>query len=413
MELILMISSVYIFQFPCLGQWTLIYEPPGIIDVKDIEINKEGDIFLAGDGNIYKSNTGGVSWESIYSGIYDIRSLKFLDTDTGYAAKANGDGIGINLRTYDGGATWDVPTTFSEYWADNNDLVVLSGKSVMLVGGLNVGYIQISDNFLESVELKYPDPLGKSFAAIDCVNNDTCISIPGDPYGFHDELGSILMTKDHGQNWIEKGIVNLGRDIVFTSKEVIYVLGAFDLLRSKDSGESFESIKTTDLLNYGEFQAIKFLNDSIGYLGEKFNGLDSVAIYFTSNGGLSWTLTEIDLLPSSIASIDCIDEKYCFFASINGNFFRTTNGGFNSILQSNPIVETISVYPNPAINSLKIISQNMGLLYSIDTYNLLGEKIELVFNNDYVADVNSLPSGLYFTEVRTNTSKEIVKWVKQ
>jgi len=395
-------------------QWTLIYEFPEFSDIKDIEINESNELFIAVDESIYKSSSEGISWDLKYSGSYEIRSIKFFGTDTGYAAKAYGDGTGICLRTVNNGEFWEIPLVFTSYWPDNNDLVLLNGHSIMLAGGQAVGYAQISDDSFETCDVKYPDPTTKSFSAIDCIGGDTCIIIAGDPYGFDDEVGGIFKTEDHGQNWNEKEIVNLGRDIVFTSKEVVYVLGVFDLLKSIDGGNTWNVVKSYNIDKFGEFCAIKFINDSVGYLGEKFNGLDSIAIYFTSNRGLSWSATEIPDLPISLSAIDCIDEKNCYFTTNAGEIYRTINGGMTSISVIDDYIDEVLILPNPINNIVTIYLNNAGLFNPILT-NVFGQncKFEIISRSpDLIkCDISNLTRGIYFISLddNLNTTFKFIK----
>ena len=71
----------------------------------------------------------------------------------------------------------------------------------------------------------------------------------------------------------------------------------------------------------------------------------------------------------------------------------------------------VILYPNPVSEQFQIISDNEIL--RIRTYSLSGTLIPVMFNQELIANVNSLPAGLYITEVYTNKGREVVKWVKE
>jgi hypothetical protein len=71
-------------------------------------------------------------------------------------------------------------------------------------------------------------------------------------------------------------------------------------------------------------------------------------------------------------------------------------------------VETLSVYPNPAVNELNVVLTSENTRVSI--YNGVGQKmIELVVSGtEYKFDISSYAAGIYF--VKTETA--IAKFVK-
>ncbi|MBV8172218.1 MAG: hypothetical protein JO219_09855 [Candidatus Eremiobacteraeota bacterium] len=63
--------------------------------------------WIAGDGVIYGTNDGGHTWQQQYKGRYQIWSLSFVSSTTGFAAAVDPiPGVGALLTTHDGGRTW-------------------------------------------------------------------------------------------------------------------------------------------------------------------------------------------------------------------------------------------------------------------------------------------------------------------
>ncbi len=77
--------------------------------------------------------------------------------------------------------------------------------------------------------------------------------------------------------------------------------------------------------------------------------------------------------------------------------------------------EVISIYPNPCASQLGITNYELGIK-EIKIYNVIGE---LVYGSagsptqELTIDVGSLPKGLYFIEVQTDTQSINKKFIKQ
>jgi hypothetical protein len=76
----------------------------------------------------------------------------------------------------------------------------------------------------------------------------------------------------------------------------------------------------------------------------------------------------------------------------------------------------ISISPNPASSEIQVIS-NQSSVVGIDVYNMLGEKVYTspITDNRSPITVNiaSLPSGMYFAEIKTEKGATVRKFVKQ
>ena len=71
-------------------------------------------------------------------------------------------------------------------------------------------------------------------------------------------------------------------------------------------------------------------------------------------------------------------------------------------------VETLKVYPNPAVNELNVVLNSENT--SVSIYNAVGQRMEqvVVSGSEYKFDISSYAAGIYF--VKTGTS--IAKFVK-
>ena len=115
--------------------------------------------------------------------------------------------------------------------------------------------------------------------------------------------------------------------------------------------------------------------------------------------------------------------------AINGNdiYAGTSSGVWKTSLIGLGINEInndvhISVFPNPAINSItieapKAVGSMQSAVYSIEICNLLGEKVYTSpftgYCSQVTVNVSDYPSGVYVLEVRTAKGTEVKKFVKE
>ena len=70
------------------------------------------------------------------------------------------------------------------------------------------------------------------------------------------------------------------------------------------------------------------------------------------------------------------------------------------------------MFPNPANNTITINFEVPQQIVQINTFNYLGQKMDMHFDLTNRADIRILPSGIYFTEIITNKDKYSCRWVK-
>ena len=71
----------------------------------------------------------------------------------------------------------------------------------------------------------------------------------------------------------------------------------------------------------------------------------------------------------------------------------------------------LSIYPNPAENSLFISGNTALISISISIYNVLGKEVLSVMNTDHI-NVAKLPSGLYVLKISSGTHQINRKFIK-
>jgi uncharacterized repeat protein (TIGR03803 family) len=99
-----------------------------------------------------------------------------------------------------------------------------------------------------------------------------------------------------------------------------------------------------------------------------------------------------------------------------GVIFKIDTNTTTSIKELPAIPGTINIYPNPASDEIKVISEQSTVI-SIEIYILLGEDVySLPFNDNrspFTLNIADLPSGVYVVEVKTKKGLEVQKFVKE
>lgn len=130
---------------------------------------------------------------------------------------------------------------------------------------------------------------------------------------------TLKITTDGGNNWSLPFGTNI-LDFSMVSANVFYVTTfEGELLKTTNSGQTFSTINTTNLIGY-----IQFINENIGFCGEG-------VMMRTNDGGLSWSaIGDCDIWPAdygySHPLFNFINENVGF--KIDGNnVYKTSDGG--------------------------------------------------------------------------------------
>jgi photosystem II stability/assembly factor-like uncharacterized protein len=145
--------------------------------------------------------------------------------------------------------------------------------------------------------------------------------------------GLILKTTNGGQNWFElsSGVTENLTDLHFTDSNTGYVVGYNEtILKTTDGGTTWvtQSIGSTF-----DLYSVDFLDSNLGYA---VGGRDSSNFLKTTNGGVVWTRTTLDLGGLSTLILNCVEfinandgwiGSEGQFLNHSGNISRTTDGG--------------------------------------------------------------------------------------
>lgn len=357
-------------------------------------INIQTGWVCGNNGTLLKTTNGGNKWFEQNTGIIDrpLNSIHFINENTGWGCTSLINTAGIIMKTTNGGNNWIL-----QYSSPNKSFL-----SLFFVDSLK-GWISASGSG-----------------------------------------GWVYRTNDNGNSW-DSIFVTTGaaRDIEFINSQTGWVTMGSRIYKTVDGGTSW-SLQFDNIGN-GEMQSLSIVNSDIGYAVS----LETWRVYKTTNSGGNWLSNNI--LP------DCFNSHSIYFLNENtgwvsgdcGQLFSTTNGGVNwyqhqtntnSFLQSvqfvsdsigwavggagriintttggailgiEPISNTIpneyklyQNYPNP-FNSKTVFRFSLAEAddYRLEVYDLLGKRVNVVFNEFLSAgsyeikyDAYSLSSGLY------------------
>jgi len=401
-------------------------------------------LFVCGSsGRMFSSSDLGNSWSELsfgYTGYFH---------DGHFSDERNGWVVGSIcyfgdyhvLRTTNGGNNWKLKKI--------SQTGVLSLKSIFAINkntALGCSYEGKVIKTTDGGDTWYTVPTGTNVTLSKVFFRD---SLNGWITGFY---GTILRTTDGGESWV-KTEHNLGtlQTVFFINKNVGWV-GSDNLYYTQNGGQNWylsQNISET-------VTDIQFIDSLKGWCSTR------TGVYQSNNGGISWV--KIMNMPEIAVSVKFFDAMTGYVIDYLGSLYKTTNGGGSWSFQGNlgyrpeafnfynPQIGWVINYsgriwgmgikpdytvldeavtdipkdlfltqnfPNPFNPTTKIrysIPQNESLPASLKVYNLMGEEVITIFNEvkqagDYEIefDASSLPSGVYFYQLRVKDFIETKK----
>jgi photosystem II stability/assembly factor-like uncharacterized protein len=152
---------------------------------------------------------------------------------------------------------------------------------------------------------------------------------------------SLYKTSDGGDSWVMKytssAVDAWYNDVKFFDENsgIFYgdpEDGYFAVYTTEDGGESWTRVISPEILapnSSGEYGVVNnmAIKGSSVWFGTQNSSGNNVRIFFSTNKGLTWNVTEIeDDFTGAINSFDFLNESYGVFVS-NSNFGKTNDGG--------------------------------------------------------------------------------------
>lgn len=399
-----------------------------------------GVLFLYSCMNIYSQWT-----QMVFPDTNNLKAITFTDATTGFCTGqyfdiALGDYIGIIYKTTDAGLSWD--TVLNTGLGNNyaNDITFFNE---------NIGYTSNrNDNFFRTLDG------GVSWDTIHFAGDDalwTAITLIDDNSGYACGFsGEIIQFEDAGETvstLYSSGVVmEICRDMVCVSADTCYSLWVNEILKTTNSGTTWQTIPTSDTTGNTGFYVF---DDGTILL---FANYETTTCLRSENDGVDWEIIPIPITTASINKVTFY-EGTGYAVSADGIILHsidsgrtwntvpviTPNGSLTSALNdiilfnentgficgddgvllslglptplSTISAPTISIAPNPTNNLLTITSST--IISEIQVFSLTGACIyrENIYNLTAGIEVSKFPEGVYFVEVVMSDGEVVMEEV--
>jgi len=349
----------------------------------EVEFPTENAAYITGDlGSMYKSTDAGVTWTSIYDfGPFNsVSDMVFINADTGFVSAFE------NLRTFDGGLTWNSIGSSAKLTVIQNTLY----KSYVLG---DTSYIAKSSDFGDTWEV--------FFENIQSSNQPYRISFIDTVIGYvihPNELQRLYKTTDGGISFDTiigwSGPMQLQDEFVFTDTLNGYLFGSWGS-ESHPTRTWYESVITVpiDLDGFGVLPVLDLdFNTDYLYASSLYG-----KIFYSINKGQNWIeqATPVTVPLTSIAFAN----NQMGIAVAGNKVLYTSNGGFLGIKEINH--EDFRIYPNPTKDYIQIENKGNIQIKSISIHDVNGNEIQKHAHPSKELDVKKLPAGIYFIQIET------------
>lgn len=377
----------------------------------------ERAISCSGDGNIFLTEDGGNSWQTVYSnGDYYLRSVKFLNENIAFCGSLD-SALFISM---DKGYTWTnilgrLPQTpYGICGMDAKDGVI------HMVGNYSNDAYHISSDD-NGLTFKYHDlsHLASQLVDVYFTHPDTGFAV-GSKRAFPTTISIyrkavILETNDGGQTWFQSFSAIDDQEVevcwkIYPLKNSLYVSVEshknVNYIQSMDRGKTWARVFPN--IPGNRLQGIGFLNDSIGFFGLHRN-TPNISWRFFEYRTKKDTAIQIGISDQShINRVHKISDEMLFAVGSNIWAYYDSTTTSLSMEQESSLelvgLSKVEVSPNPIINSQLnfIVEYTDDLRCVIELYDLNGKRIK-VFKEGYLNkgkhyfsyDMSGLAKGTY------------------
>lgn len=391
-------------------------------------------LYCQSEIGIFKTDASVIDWEYKGSGILNanVNSLTFYD-GTLYASSLSGV-----FHSSDNGATWVYPIDSSQLrwrsigrlhstlheiyaageegvWRHEGNIwrsidssftydISSSGDTVVWATGTS-GLLYTTDNGVNVQHCGNQLLQGDTTAVFNIfATGSAFIAHVGfltyDPSGgYYYYVPRLYRSGDGMQSWymVDSGIVGdyllfakFGDDIFAGSAN------GYGLSKSTNDGLTWEHVPSISSNAY--ISALSVIGGSI-FLSIEGDSLLSDGIYYSIDGGEKWKFTGEGVLTAfCLAS----SNDFLYAGISNQGVWRMPLGQFGIKQNESNVLEDYWLFPNPASKLISVI----GDISKLAIYTLLGEKVfEKETNSSDQIELPSLPTGIYFAEMKGKTTK--------
>lgn len=220
-------------------------------------------------GTIWKTTDGGSSWTFQTVATGNLQSVKFLDSNVGYACGNN-----MIFKTTDQGATWTNVYTAGTTNAVLNSIDVLDASNAIACGGLDWDPVILRTTDGGTTWNLEAHPLDQSYNSIWEVQYEgsAVYAVSGD---------AVLRSTDGGSTWTQDAVTATNplnfQYIEFTPAGLGFVGGAGYLFT--------DSLIVNDINQYEELSVVAYPNPVKNVLQLKISGADEISVILMDMSG--------------------------------------------------------------------------------------------------------------------------------
>ncbi|HAY34897.1 MAG TPA: hypothetical protein DCY06_12270 [Bacteroidetes bacterium] len=295
-------------------------------------VSSGSDVFSVGrSGTTTKSTDGGTTYTLMGNAvtITQIRKIKFINATLGIGTAGStttGDSLGFLIKTTDGGNTWNqLPYNFKNIVYS----LATPTPTTWYVGRGRNAIFKTTDAGATFVEQTQPTTGTHNFLDISFADENNGYAVTS--------TGGVIKTTDGGTTWTNAntpfGTTSVSAAYVFSPNKVIAVAQSAKAFMTTNGGTSWEAL-TTNIP--GNFFTVNFYDENFGVIAG-FNSPSPVASK-TTDGGATWTALTLpgDFDGNSIWGIGFRNTNTFWLGGINGAIYYTTDGG-TSWTSSKPV----------------------------------------------------------------------------
>jgi len=298
-------------------------------------------------GTIVKTSNGGLNWVSVNSTANtSYRSVWGTDAQTVYVVQTDGK----ILKTTNGGTNWVESAVFMSPFM--YDITFLNSNTGFVTGG--GGNIYRTTNAGTTWDSVGSGQNNWSLFQVKIVSATEIYAV-GDP-------SFIYKSTDGGSTWLSLPIVVTGPAITYIWYSLdkvgstLVMTGDYGIVaKSTDGGVTWTS--NSYLLSTSLMFDVQTLPGSpkVWAVGRPFSA-STRQIFYSSNAGENWTTYDVGITGDLLA-ISMINQQTGYISGQNSKVLKTTNGGQNWVLKTQPSGS------NYSLSSMEFIDENTGWVF--------------------------------------------------
>lgn len=366
--------------------------------------------YIAGtDSTLLKTTNGGISWNKLsFSGMKfsavspDIVDIKFTDANTGYAIVGNSKNEeplfqGGLYKTVDGGLSWTV--SFSDFHCLKSYFFDAANGFMLGAGDFGQTFVsRLKAGVWEAPQLL---DMGIFLHAADFYDAKT--GIIGGNKGLVYRTFNGGLTYDTVKTNIDTNI----HALLYLNENTILAatsnVGAAMII-SKDKGKTWDYDGFSLTFHYPEMKAVaRSKKDSLIIAGKSTTTDIGVIYYFGS------PFMNIDNAEQTLNDVGMRDDSIAYIVGDSGLVLSNRHIA-TGINESEMLLQTINIYPNPANQELNIELPEIGL-YQITILDVLGKTVltEAEHKGKVNVQTAKLAQGQYIIRVEDGFGHQLNK----